>query len=108
MIMTSIGSQRNCGTDTDIDDTNIPYIFASEHALHGKCVGISVTGKKRYSITLTPAEVIRCLLAMPQETIAAAVVEVGRSGYHSGNVSLSEFLPDVVKQLTVGALAAKS
>ena len=98
MRMTSKGSQRDKGTKTHFSDTG--YVSSRGVVQDGSpCIRIMAFGDRRYTLILTPEEVINCLLALPTGSIADAVSAAGMEG------DLSKRLPEVLKQLVAGAIA---
>lgn len=53
-----------------------------------------------YELQLTPEEIIRCILTLPPSAIHEAIKKV------AGQFNLTAAVPELVKQLTAGAIAA--
>lgn len=97
MELTSIGARQDKGTRThftESDTTRTPTVVRG----NPPCVRVWVHGDRRYRLTLTPCDIIRFLLHLPPSALAAAVAEVG------DEVDMAEQLPEVLKQLTAGAM----
>ena len=98
MELTSIGPQRNKGTET--------------HFKHGDYVGKAkvdrseplslrmwIQGNRRYKLAVLPVEVLQLLLALPPDAVCDAVAMMDE------DVDVAARLPEVLKQLAAGALA---
>lgn len=75
----------------------------SPRVIHGGALPtilVTATGDRHFHVYLNPEEVVRCLLALPSDRIAKAVVDA----YHHDGALTN--LPEALKQLTSGAMAA--
>lgn len=64
-------------------------------------VFIPASGDRDYCAELAPYEVLRCFFTLPPEEIAKAVAELA-------SPKMVAMIPDVVKALTAGAMAASN
>ena len=104
------GMYRNCGTKLLLRETDsVEVTFSSEHpvAPHQRVVIRGTAPRAEgssyyYRLELTPADVLKCLLTLPPQTMADAVKQV------ADRFDVAKVIPEILQHLAVGAIKARA
>jgi hypothetical protein len=108
MELTSRGPERNRKTKQGTpvtyftDEAEVTYSYAYPN--DDPRVVIRLKHGDNYKLVVSAEELIRAILKLPEESIAPAVAKIAIDE----EAHLSRDLPDVIKQLVAGVLAAHS
>lgn len=100
MKLTSIGSQRNRGVETHVAEGD-PMSIRTAMADEGVRLRISARGDRRYTVLLTPEEVVEAFLVLHASgTLKDAALKLTANP----RIPVRRAIPEVVKQLTQAAI----